>query len=52
MIVFFDFKKVENISGNFLEISGNFSKKIAGHKTPNFDNFRKFVNKSAIKRGR
>ena len=42
-------EKVEKISGNFLEIFGNFSKKIAGHKTPNFENFRKFVNKKAIK---
>ena len=50
--VFFDFEKVEKISGNFREISANFSKKIAGHKTPNFENFRKFVNKNAIKRGR
>ena len=49
MIVFFDFEKVEKISGNFREILGNFSKKIAGHKTPNFENFRKFVNKNAIK---
>ena len=39
----------EKISGKFLEILGNFSKKIAGHKTPNFENFRKFVNKNAIK---
>ena len=46
---FFDSKKVEKISGYFL---GNFSKKIAGHKFPNFENFRKFVNKNAIKRGR
>ena len=50
--VFFDFEKVEKISGNFREILGNFSKKIAGHKTPNFENFRKFVNKNAIKKGR
>ena len=50
--VFFDFEKVEKISGNFRKILGNFSKKIAGHKTPNFENFRKFVNKNAIKRGR
>ena len=47
-----DFEKVEKISGNFREILGNFSKKIAGHKTPHFENFRKFVNKNAIKRGR
>ena len=50
--VFFDFKKVEKISGNFREILGNFSKKIAGHKTPNFENFRQFFLKNAIKRGR
>ena len=49
---FFDFEKVEKISGNFRKILGNFSKKIAGHKTPNFENFRKFVYKNAIKRGR
>ena len=49
---FFDFEKVEKISGKFREILGNFTKKIAGHKTPNFENFRKFVNKNAIKRGR
>ena len=52
IILFFDFEKVEKISGNFWEILGNFSKKIAGHKTPHFENFRKFVNKNAIKRGR
>ena len=52
IIVFFDFEKVEKISGNFREILGNFSKKIAGHKTPNFENFRKFFLKNAIKRGR
>ena len=52
IIVFFDFEKVEKISGNFREILVKFSKKIAGHKTPNFENFRKFVNKNAIKRGR
>ena len=50
--VFFDFEKVEKISGNFREILGNFSKKIAGHKTPNFENSRKFVSINAIKRGR
>jgi len=49
IIVFFGFEKVEKISGNFLEILGNFSKKIAGHKTPNFGNFRKFFLKNAIK---
>ena len=38
IIIFFDFEKVEKISGNFREISGNFSKKIAGHKTPDFEN--------------
>ena len=48
--VFFDFEKVEKISGNFREILGNFSKKIAGHKTPNFENYRKFFLKNAIKR--
>ena len=47
-IIVFDFKKNEKISGNFWEI---FRKKIAGHKTPNFENFRKFVNKKPIKRG-
>ena len=46
---FFDFEKVEKISGNFREILGNFSKKIVGHKTPNFENFRKFFLKNAIK---
>ena len=50
--VFFDFEKVENISGNFREILGNFSKKIAGQKTPNFQNLQKFFLKNAIKRGR
>ena len=49
IIIFFDFEKVEKISGNFREILGNFSKKIAGHKTPNFENFRKFVSKNAIR---
>ena len=49
--VFFDFEKLEKISGNFREILVKFSKKIAGHKTPNFENFRKFVNKKPIKRG-
>ena len=49
---FFDFEKVVKISGNFREILGNFSKKIAVLKTPNFDNFRQFLNKIAIKRGR
>ena len=34
------------------EILGDFSKKIAGYRTPNFEKFRKFVNKNAIKRGR
>ena len=52
IIVFSDFEKVEKISGNFREILRNFSKKIPGHKTPNFKNFRKFVNKNAIERGR
>ena len=52
IIVFFDFEKVEKISGNFRKTLENFSKKIAGHKTPNFENFRKFVIKNAIKRGR
>ena len=47
--VILDFDKIEKISGNFWEILGNFSKKIAGHKTPHFENFQKFVNKSAIK---
>ena len=51
VIVFFDFEKVEKISGNFREILGNFSKKIAGHKFLNFENFRKFFPKNAIKRG-
>ena len=45
---FFDFEKVEKLSGDFREILGNFSKKIAGHKTPNFENFRKFFLKTAI----
>ena len=49
MIVFFDFEKVEKTSGNFREILGNFSKKIAGHKTPNFENFGKFCAGNAIK---
>ena len=31
------------------EILGNSSKKITGHKTPNFENFRKFFHKNAIK---
>ena len=31
------FEKVEKISGNFREILRNFLKKIAGHKTPNFE---------------
>ena len=52
MAIFSDFEKAEKISGNFREILGNFSKKIAGHKTPNFENFRKFFLKNAIKRGR
>ena len=38
---FLDFEKVEKISGNFREILGNFSKIIAGHKTPNFLRFEK-----------
>ena len=49
IIVFFNFEKVEKISEIFCEILGNFSKKIEGDKTPNFENFRKFVNKNAIK---
>ena len=49
IIVFFDFEKVEKISEFFWEILENFSKKIEGDKTPNFENFRKFVNKNAIK---
>ena len=48
---FFDFEKVEKISGNFWKILGNFLKKIAGHKTPNFKKFRKFFLKNAIKQG-
>ena len=39
IIVFVDFETVEKISRNLLEILGNFSKKIAGHQTPNFENF-------------
>ena len=50
--VYFDFEKIEKISGNFREILGNFSKKIAGHKTPNSENVRKLFLKNAIKRGR
>ena len=38
--------------GHFREILGNFLKNITGHKTPNVENFQKFVNKNAIKRGR
>ena len=49
IIVFFDFEKLEKISEIFWEILANFSKKIEGDKTPNFENFRKFVNKNAIK---
>ena len=33
----------------FREIMGNFLKKIAGHKTQNFEKFRKFFHKNAIK---
>ena len=36
-------KKFQEILGKFFE------KKISGHKTPNFDNFPKFVNKNALK---
>ena len=49
IIVFFDFEILDKISEIFWEISGNFSKKVEGDKTPNFENFRKFVNKNAIK---
>ena len=38
IIVFYDFDKVQKMSGNFRETLGNFSKNIAGHKTPNFEN--------------
>ena len=51
IIVFFSIFRKLKVSGNFREILGSFSLKIAGHKTPNFENFRKFVNKNA-KRGR
>ena len=47
-----DLEKVEKISVNFREILGNFPKKSNGHKTLNFENFRKFFLKDAIKRGR
>ena len=49
MLVCFDFEKVNDISGNFLEILGNFSKKIAGHKTPDFESFRKLFLENGIK---
>ena len=42
-------RKFQEIFGKFW---ANFSKKIAGHKTPHFENFQKFINKNAIKRGR
>ena len=49
IIVCFNFEKVEKISEIFWKILGNFSKKIEGDKTPNFENFRKFVNENEIK---
>ena len=49
MLVFFDFEKVEKISENFWKFWSIFGKKMAGHKTPNFRNFRKFLLKKRIK---
>ena len=49
MIVLFDFEKVEKISEFFFEISVNFRQKIAGHKTPDFQNFRKSFLKNGMK---
>ena len=46
---YFDCEKVEKILENFMEILGDFSKEIAGHKTPNFEKFRKIFLKNAIK---
>ena len=45
---FLNFKKVEKKSDTFLDTMGCFSK-MAGIKARNFENFRKFVNKNAIK---
>ena len=45
MIIFFDFKRVGNISDFLGGIKENFSKEILGHKALNFENFRKFINK-------
>ena len=49
MLVFFDFEKVEKISENFWKCRSIFGKKMAGHKTPNFQNFRKFFLKNGMK---
>ena len=50
--VFFDYEKVEKFQENFGKFWKIFRKKIAGHNTPYFKIFRKFVNKNTIKRGR
>ena len=49
IIVFFDFEKVENFSEHFWKFLRNLRVKMAEHKTPNFEAFRKFVNKNSIK---
>ena len=50
IIVSFDFEKVEKNSENFREILGIVLKKIAGYKALNFEKFRKFFLKNAIKK--
>ena len=47
--VYFDFEKVENFSKIFWEILSTLMVKMVEHKTPNFETFRKFVNKNSMK---
>ena len=46
---FIDFAKVEKKFWKFLKTLGKFSKKNAGHKTSNFENYRKCAYKYALK---